>query len=64
MTSNGNDDVNHQQNQQNKAQNGISPKKCGNSMPQGIGTNRKTNRSNHSMGLKRPRSVDPAAGMC
>lgn len=62
MTSNGNEDVNHSQNQPNKVQNGLSQMKCGGSMLQGAG--RKPNRSNHNMGLKRNRSVDPAAGMC
>lgn len=63
MTSNGNDDVNHSQNQQNKSPNTVSQKKCGGSM-QGTNTVRKVNRTNKpNMGLKR-RSVDPAGRMC
>lgn len=61
MTSNGSGEVNQSQNQGKKAQNGVSRRKCGGLMSHMV--NRKPNRSIHSMGLKRLRSVDPAAGM-
>lgn len=62
MTSNGNDEVNQSQSHQvKKAQNGVSQMRCGGSMAQG--TVRKSHRNSHSsMGVKRLRSVDPAAG--
>lgn len=65
MTSNGNNEVNQStQNQQNKAPNGVSQMKCGGLMVQSASTARKTNRNIHNMAVKRPRSVDPSAGMC
>lgn len=65
MTSNGSEEVNQSQsNQVKKAQNGVSQMRCVGSMAQGVSSARRSNRNSHnSMGLKRLRSVDPAAGM-
>lgn len=64
MTSNGSDEVNQSPSQAKKARNGVSQKRCSGSMTQGLSTVRKPNRNSHnSMGLKRHRSVDSAAGM-
>lgn len=59
MTSNGNDEVIHSENQRIRAVNGFSQMKGGDSM-HGFSTPRKIAPINHNMGLKRTRSVDIA----